>query len=91
MKLRLNLNSVRYKMFFGVLLTSLAALVVTGVSLLAYDLHNLKQTWADDLSTQAELIGRACVPALQFDDPKVANANLALLQARPMIDAAALY
>ncbi|MGH8372313.1 MAG: sensor histidine kinase, partial [Gammaproteobacteria bacterium] len=50
-----------------------------------------KKTWADDLSTQAELIGRACVPALQFDDPKVANANLALLQARPMIDAAALY
>ena len=89
--MRLRLRSVRYKLLVGVLLTSLAALLITGVSLLAYDLHTLKATLAGDLSTQAELIGRACVPALQFDDPKVASDNLALLRARPMIDAAALY
>lgn len=91
MKLRVRLNSVRYKLFLGVLLTTLGALAVTGVSLLIYDLHDLKATLANDLSTQAELIGNACLPALQFDDPKVANGNLALLRARPLIDAAALY
>ena len=91
MKPLVRLRSVRHKLFVGVLLTSIAALLVTGASLMAYDLHNLKTTLADDLSTQAELIGRACVPALQFDDPKTADSNLALLQARPMIDAAALY
>ena len=91
MKPRFRLSSVRYKLLAGVLLTSIAALLVTGFSLLAYDLHNLKTALSDDLTTQAELIGRACVPALQFDDPKTAGSNLALLQARPLIDAAALY
>jgi len=85
------LRSVRTKLFVGVLLTSLAAIVVTGASLLAYDLHSIRETLSVDLSTQAELIGRACVPALQFDDPKVAHDNLALLDARPNIDAAGLY
>ena len=91
MKPLIRLRSVRYKLFAGVLLTSIAALLVTGSSLLAYDLHNLRTTLADDLTTQAELIGRACVPALQFDDPKAANDNLGLLRARPLIVAAALY
>ena len=91
MKPRIRLSSVRYKLFVGVLLTNIAALLVTGLSLMAYDLHTLKSTLTTDLTTQAALIGRACVPALQFDDAKVANDNLALLQARPHIDAAALY
>jgi PAS domain S-box-containing protein len=85
------LRSVRTKLFVGVLVTSLAAIVITGISLLAYDLHNLRNTLSDDLTTQAELIGRACTPALQFDDPKAATDNLALLKARPGIDAAAVY
>jgi PAS domain S-box-containing protein len=85
------LRSVRTKLFVGVLLTSLAAIVITGISLLAYDLHSLRNTLTDDLGTQAELIGRACTPALQFDDPKAASDNLALLRARPNIDAAAVY
>ena len=88
---RMKLRSVRHKLFVGVLLTSLAAIVFTGAALLFYDLHTLRDTLRQDLSTQAELIGRACVPALQFDDAKVANDNLALLAARPAVDAAALY
>jgi PAS domain S-box-containing protein len=88
---RIRLRSVRTKLFVGVLFTSLAAIVITGASLLAYDLHSIRETLSIDLSTQAELIGRACVPALQFDDPKVAHDNLALLDARPNIDAAGLY
>lgn len=84
-------RTVKMKLFIGVLLTSLSALLVTGIALAFYDLHNVKATLASDLGTQAELIGKACVPALQFDDAKVANDNLTLLQARPLIDAAALY
>ena len=91
MKPRLQFRSVRHKLFFGVLLTTVAALLVAGLSLLVFDLHTLKDTMAGDLDTQAEIIGRACVPALQFDDTKVANDNLALLKARPEVDAAALY
>src|SRR5205085_1248767 len=44
-----------------------------------------------DLSTQADLIGRASIPALQFDDRNFARNNLALLEVRPQITAAALY
>ncbi|HEV2322116.1 MAG TPA: ATP-binding protein, partial [Gammaproteobacteria bacterium] len=89
--MRSRMRSVRTKLLAGVLLTTLAALLVSGAALLAFDLHTVRASLRDDLSTQAELIGRACVPALQFDDPKVANGNLALLEARPTIDAAALY
>ena len=85
------MRSVRNKLFVGVMVTSLAAIAITGASLLAYDLHNTRQALTDDLGTQAELIGRACAPALQFDDQKAANDNLALLKARPIIDAAAVY
>lgn len=91
MSARLHFKSVRHKLFFGVLLTTIAALLVAGLSLLVFDLHTLKDTLAEDLNTQAEVIGRACIPALQFDDPKVANDNLSLLKARPLVDAAALY
>jgi PAS domain S-box-containing protein len=85
------MRSVRHKLFAGVLITSLAALLVTGVSMAIYDLHSYRLTWVNDLSTQAELIGRASVPALQFDDANLAHTNLSLLRVRPMIDAAALY
>jgi PAS domain S-box-containing protein len=88
---RLRMRSVRHKLFAGVLITSLAALLVTGVSMAIYDLHSYRLTWVNDLSTQAELIGRASVPALQFDDANLAHTNLSLLRVRPMIDAAALY
>ena len=85
------MRSVRTKLFVGVLVTSFVAILITGISLLAYDLHSLRRTLTDDLGTQAVLIGRACTPALQFDDEKAADDNLALLKARPNIDAAAVY
>jgi len=89
--MKLRMRSVRTKLLAGVLLTTLPALTVSGAALLAFDLHTLRASLRDDLTTQAELIGRACAPALQFDDQKVANGNLALLDARPLIDSAALY
>jgi PAS domain S-box-containing protein len=85
------LRSVRQKLFAGVLLTSIAALLVTGIAMAIYDLHSYRVSWETDLSTQAELIGRASVPALQFDDPVLARNNLLLLRVRPTIEAAALY
>ena len=44
-----------------------------------------------DLATQAELLGRMTSPALAFDDPALARENLALLDARSNIEAAAIY
>jgi len=87
----IGLRSVRHKMFAVVLLTSLTALVVTGVSVALYDLRTYRVASENDLRTQAELIGRASIPALQFDDVQLARSNLALLSVRPVITAAALY
>ena len=87
----LRFHSVRQKLFAGVLLTSFAALLVTGVALFIYDVRTYRETIASDLDVQAELIGRATSAALQFDDVKFASENLALLRAHPSIRAAALY
>jgi PAS domain S-box-containing protein len=84
-------SKVRHKLLAGVLLTSLAGLAVAGIALLAYDLQSYESTRVSDWNTQAEIIGRASAPALQFEDPGFANSNLALLSARPEVEAAALY
>ena|GEM_PF-2632430 len=84
-------RSVTNRLFFGVVLTTLSALLIMGILMAMYDLRDYRDNSIKDLNMQAELIGRAAVPALQFADPKLAHSNLALLQVRPKIYAAALY
>jgi signal transduction histidine kinase/ActR/RegA family two-component response regulator len=45
----------------------------------------------NDLATQAELVGHMTSAALTFDDPRLANENLAMLRTRPQVLAAAIY
>lgn len=85
------LHSIRNKLFIIVLVTSIAALFITIVALAIYDLQTYRNSLTKDVSTQAELIGRASIPALLFDDAKLARANLSLLEVRPKIVAASLY
>jgi len=85
------LHSIRNKLSLIVLVTSFAALFITIVALAIYDLQRYRNLLTKDLSTQAELIGRASIPALQFDDAKLARANLLLLEVRPNILSASLY
>jgi|GEM_PF-6251478 len=85
------LHSIRNKLSLIVLMTSFAALFITIVALAIYDLQRYRDLLTKDLSTQAELIGRASIPALQFDDAKLARANLLLLEVRPNILSASLY
>ena len=84
-------RSVRHKLLLVVLAATLAALLVTGGSMMFYDLRTYQQTWVNDLSTQADILGRASAPALTFNDPKTAQENLSLLKVRPQISAAAIY
>lgn len=84
-------HSIRNKLFACVLITSLVALLVTGIAMSIYDLRTYRTNLIQDLQTQAELIGRASIPALHFDDKKFARKNLALLEVRPQISGAALY
>lgn len=84
-------RSVRNKLILVVLASNFAALAVAGIALVLYDLRNYREMWASDLATQGEILGRASAPALAFNDPKSADAYLALLEARPRIKAAAIY
>ncbi len=84
-------RSLRQKLIGVVLLTTLVALFVALGAIIAYDLRAYHQGWINDMTTQADLLGRTTAPALTFDDPRVANENLALLRSRSKVRAAAIY
>jgi signal transduction histidine kinase len=84
-------RSIRIKLALVVLATTLAALVVAGIALVIYDLSAYREAGVQDLSTQAEILGRASAPALAFDDPKAATEYLQLLKAKPEIASAVIY
>lgn len=84
-------GSMRGKIMGVVLITTVSALLVAGITLLTHDLNNYRQSWAADLSTEAGILALSTAPALQFDDHKVALQNLSALQAHSAILSAALY
>jgi signal transduction histidine kinase/CheY-like chemotaxis protein len=84
-------TSIRRRAMLVVMTTTLVALLLSAGALLMYELHSHRKNWAQDLQTQADLVAQASVPALGFDDPRVARENLALLRLRPQIEAAAIY
>ena len=84
-------RSIRHKLSLVVLATTLAALVVTGIALVIYDLRAYRETGFNNLQTQADILGRSSAAALAFDDPKTALENVGLLKAMPEISAAAIY
>jgi signal transduction histidine kinase len=85
------MNSIRQKLFTGMFLTTLSALLIFGTALVAYDLRDYHARLVEDLATQGRLVGLTVVPALQFDDRSVAAKSLAVLSVRPRILAAAVY
>lgn len=84
-------RSLRYKFALAMLAATFVSLTVAGAALAWYELQTYKQDVVSDLLTQAEILGRATGPALAFDDHKSAGANLALLETRRQIRAAAIY
>ena len=85
------LRSIRGKLVRAVMTTTLAALLVSVAIIIGYDLRSYQRALLNDLATQAELVGHMTSAALTFDDPRLANENLALLRTRPMVRAAAIY
>ena len=84
-------RSVRGKMLAVVLATTAAALLVNAAALLYYNAESYRRTALADVRTQAEIIGRAAAAALAFGDHREAERDLAMLHARPDVEAAALY
>lgn len=84
-------HSVRGKLLAVILAATAAALLVAIGAMVAYDLFLYRQTWINDLRTQADLLGRTSSAALTFNDPRSAQENLDLLRYRPSIRAAVIY
>ena len=88
---QIRVRSLRVKLAGALLLTTLSALLIALVAIVAYDLRAYGRNWMADMGTQAELLGRMSAPALAFDDPRTARENLALMRLRPKVQAAAIY
>jgi signal transduction histidine kinase len=84
-------RSLRTKLLGVVLATTFVALAVALTAMVGYDLHAYHRSWSDDMSAQAELLGRTSAAALTFDDAKAAGENLSLLRLRPQVRAGAIY
>jgi signal transduction histidine kinase len=87
----LSLKTIRGKLLLLLLTTTAAALLMAGVAMAAYDIYTFRESVANDLAAQADILGLAVAPALQFDDPESAREYLALLKARPSVVSAAIY
>ncbi|MGF6182460.1 signal transduction histidine kinase/ActR/RegA family two-component response regulator [Massilia sp. UYP32] len=84
-------RSIRKKLVAVVMMTTFVALLVSIAIVIGYDLRSYHRALVNDLSTQAELVGHMTSAALSFDDPRLANENLALLRTSPLVRAAAIY
>ena len=84
-------RSVRGKMLALVLATTLTALLANAAALLYYNIDDYRRTRLADVRTQAEILGRASAAALASGSGAEAERDLAVLQARPDVVAAALY
>jgi signal transduction histidine kinase/ActR/RegA family two-component response regulator len=83
--------SIRRKLMLITMLTSTAALVLSSVSFLIYDLMSFRRQLSQDLMTQGEIIGFNSGAAMAFKDESAATATLSALTAKDDIVAAALY
>jgi hypothetical protein len=83
--------SVRGRIVRVMLATTLAALVVTGAVMMFQEMRVYERSLVQDLTTQAEILGRASAAALTTTDAQLGRENLALLRAKPVVRAAALY
>ena len=84
-------RSVRSKLMLGVLATTGCALLITGAVVAYYDLRSFRNSLVTDIGATADILGLAATPALVFDDPPSASEFLALLRAKPVVIAAAIY
>ena len=83
--------SIKRKLTLITMLTSSAALVLSALSFLIYDLISFRHLLIQDLRTQAEIIGYNSAGAMEFKDVPAATATLTALTAKEDIVAAVLF
>ena len=82
---------IRKKIITVTMLAAVAALLLAGGALFAYELRGYRTKLEADLRTLAQIIGSNCVAALSFGDKAAAVETLSALRAEPQIRAACIY
>jgi signal transduction histidine kinase/DNA-binding response OmpR family regulator len=84
-------RSISKKFMLAVLATTFSALFATALAMLLLDIQAFRTSAVNDLATQADILAKISIPALEFNDSKVAQENLAQLRSRRNFTAAAIY
>jgi PAS domain S-box-containing protein len=82
---------IKSKLTLIVMLTNIAGLILAGTIIVAYDGHRGRTEMLEDVSTIALLIADRSTAALAFDDPQLAEENLAALRVKPAVTEACIY
>jgi signal transduction histidine kinase/CheY-like chemotaxis protein len=83
--------SIKQKLTWIIMFTSSVALLVASLFFFTNDVVAIRQAKVVDLASLGDIIGANCSSALLFKDQNAAAQTLATLQARPGVNAAAIY
>lgn len=83
--------SIRHKLIRINMLVSTAALLLASIGFILYELMTFRTMMAENLSTQAEIVGINTVSAILFNDPASAAETVASLRVKPNVQSAAIY
>ncbi|MHC4456833.1 MAG: ATP-binding protein [Planctomycetota bacterium] len=83
--------AIKHKLEAVIMLTSIFALLLTGVVFIAWEWNNLRKDLVRDLSTHTEMIADNCKAALAFEDTQDAQEALKALRMQPSIVFAGIY
>jgi signal transduction histidine kinase/ActR/RegA family two-component response regulator/HAMP domain-containing protein len=83
--------SIRQKLMFITMASSMAALLLVAVAFLIFEYFTFRTTMQRDLATLAVITGDQSSAAVRFEDKDAAREILNRLQVKPGIEAAGLY
>lgn len=83
--------SIKRKQVLIILLTSAATLLLACAAFVLYDAAMFRRQVAEQAGSMAEIIGRNCTAALDFDDPASAEETLGALRGELSILAAGIF
>jgi len=83
--------SIKNKLLLIVVFPSVVSLIAVAVFLLLLEISEFQKNTRDDLSAIAAIIGNRSTAALLFQDQKLAEENLAVINSLPEVQAACLY
>ena len=84
-------TSIRRKLTFAIMTTSVTALLLTGAGFISYELITFHRWLENYVRTVGGIIAQNSTSALTFDDPKTAEETLSTVAVDRHIKAAALY